>query len=91
MTEGGGPGAAVGWSTSASGRRTRAGGVHAMRCRAGEGGVADPWARGHSNRRRGQNSLNRFKISNSLKMFNFFQTLIDPNLTFPSSKILNKI
>jgi hypothetical protein len=30
----------------------------------------------------------RFKISNSLKMFKFFQTLIDPNLIFLSSKNL---
>jgi hypothetical protein len=38
-----------------------------------EGGVADPWARGHSNGRRGQNGLNRFKISNSLETFKKFK------------------
>jgi hypothetical protein len=58
----------------------------AARHRAGEAGVADLWAQGHSNGRRGQNGLNRFKISNGLKMFKFFQTLIDPYLTFLSLK-----
>jgi hypothetical protein len=55
---------------------------------AGEGRVADPWARGHSNGLHGQNGLNRFKISNGLKTFSFFQILINPNLTFPSFKNL---
>jgi hypothetical protein len=35
-----------------------------------------------------QNGLNHFKISNGLKMFKIFQTLIDPNLTFSNSKNL---
>jgi hypothetical protein len=46
----------------------------------GGDGVADPWARGHSNGRRG---FNRFKI---FKWFENVQTLINPNLTFPCSK-----
>jgi hypothetical protein len=47
--------------------------------RAGEGGVADPWARGYNNVR---------VQSNGLKMFKIFQILIDLNLTFLSSKNL---
>jgi hypothetical protein len=35
-----------------------------------------------------QNGLNHFKISNGLETFRKFQTLIDPNLTFLSSKNL---
>jgi hypothetical protein len=45
---------------------------------------------GHSNGWRSQNDLNRFKISNGLKTFKFFQNLIDPNLTFPRSKKLKQ-
>jgi hypothetical protein len=49
------------------------------------GRVADPWARGHSNGRRG---LNRFKNFKCFENVQIFQTLIDPNLTFPHSKNL---
>jgi hypothetical protein len=45
--------------------------------------VADPWAWGYSN---GWCSLNRFKIFKWFEIVQIFQTLIDPNLTFPSSK-----
>jgi hypothetical protein len=44
----------------------------------GDRGV-DRWAQGHSNGWRGQNGLKTFKI---------FQILIDPNVTFLSSKNL---
>jgi hypothetical protein len=68
------------WLTGVGGRRAR--GMASSRGH----GVADPWARGRSNGWRTQNGLNRFKISNGLKLFKFFQTLIDPKFDFPELK-----
>jgi hypothetical protein len=52
------------------------------------GWVADKWAQGHSNGRRG---VKRFKLFPNLygsKTFKIFQILTDPKGTFPSSKNL---
>jgi hypothetical protein len=55
---------------------------------AGEAGDANWWAWGHSNGRHSQKRFKPSPNSNGLKMFKKIQTLIDQNLTFPSSKNL---
>jgi hypothetical protein len=85
-----------GWRVGGQARRSVAGtgpwpmGASGQHERGAEQGrqVTDPWARGYSN---GWCGLNRFKIFKRFENVQIFQTLIDPNLTFPSSKNYNKI
>jgi hypothetical protein len=67
-----------------TGRRTEGGGPGAA-----VGGRPWPMVNGHVRVARADGTVS--KISNGLKMFNFFQILIDPNLTFPTPIIWNKI